>query len=148
MTRRPVVALLTVAFVYTIAITLVLLFWPVYEGVTYYSHGPVATQHYSKTLIGQNGLWVIGLLLIPLVIVGTPLFAAWRSKRALGKPALWSAALVLTGLCLLAILSVGVFYIPAAIVLIAAATLNLRKPAGGATARAAPTASPGSPRTP
>ena len=80
----------------------------------------------GATLIEVNGLHVMWLLLVPVLLTGIALWATrrpgdWRARR---KAILWGAAGLLLGLCALAILSIGVFYLPAAFALVLAAVTH------------------------
>ena len=86
----------------------------------------------GETLVEMNGRGAIRLLLVPVVLTGIALAAAllvdgkrsihWQTIRTM---LLWSSAIVLLGLCFVAIFSVGVFYLPAALALFVAAIADL-----------------------
>jgi hypothetical protein len=75
----------------------------------------------SATLVEENGKWVYGLLAVPIAItVGALTTVAFRLPRGIE----WSlAGLALLG-CVIAIFSVGVFFLPAALLLVAAAATD------------------------
>ena len=82
----------------------------------------------GETLVEVNGRGAIRLLLVPVVLTGIALAAALLTHRkqsnrsqATRTMLLWSSAIVLLGLCFVAIFSVGVFYLPAALALFVAA---------------------------
>ncbi len=74
------------------------------------------TTRYTSSLIEQNGLWVLWLLLVPVLLTGIVLRAVWQNNAR--NALLWGVALVLLGLCVLAGYSIGVFYLPAALALV------------------------------
>ena len=95
-----------------------LAFGPAYQGV---SAGE--GTRYTATLIEVNGLYVVLLLLVPVLLSG---IAVWVVRGADGgrtgrRVLLWVLAIVLLGLCALSILSIGVFYLPAALAMLVAA---------------------------
>jgi hypothetical protein len=75
----------------------------------------------SGTLAEENGKWVYGLLAVPVVIAAAGLAAI---ACCLPKGIAWSlAGLALAG-CLIAIFSIGVFFLPAALLLLSAAATD------------------------
>jgi hypothetical protein len=74
------------------------------------------TKRFTATLIEQNGLWVLWLLLVPVLLTGNVLRAVWQNNAR--NALLWGIALALLGLCVLAGYSIGVFYLPAALALV------------------------------
>ncbi|GEM_PF-729803 len=83
-----------------------------------------------KSLITENGIGVLGIIVVPVLITGVGLAASlhvdawpWENAWPWAKAALWATALLLLGLCILGALSIGTFYLPGAIALIVAATL-------------------------
>ena len=74
------------------------------------------TKRFTATLIEQNGLWVLWLLLVPVLQTGIVLRAVWQNNAR--NALLWGIALALLGLCVLAGYSIGVFYLPAALALV------------------------------
>jgi hypothetical protein len=92
-----------------------------YQGVsvTASSSGDVVQRSEQTSLLAENGMWVLGLLAIPLALTGLGVFGAVRSHRFL----LWSAAVVLLVFSAISAMSIGLFYLPAAIALVVAAAL-------------------------
>jgi hypothetical protein len=92
-----------------------------YQGVsvTASSSGEVVQRSEQTSLLAENGTWVLGLLAIPLALTGLGVFGAVRSRRFL----LWSAAVVLIVFSLISGMSIGLFYLPAAVALVVAAAL-------------------------
>ena len=86
----------------------------------------------GETLVEVNGRGAIRLLLVPVVLTAITLAGALLTRgrqsnrsQATRTMLLWSSAIVLLGLCFVAIFSVGVFYLPAAIALLVAAIADL-----------------------
>ncbi len=110
-----------------------LTFGPAYVGVSGTpvlrgdGSGSEATR-YTATLIEVNGLYVIFWLLVPVVLTGIALLAVQltNNSQARRKILLWGPVVALLGLCSVAILSVGVFYLPAALALLFAAVTDSR----------------------
>lgn len=94
----------------------------------------------STTLIQANGFWVLGLLAIPIVLTGLVLISAIMRQPERAAAARypwrlmgWVAALLLLGLSIVGSASVGLFYLPIALLTLAAAALRPRsKVEGGA----------------
>ena len=93
----------------------------------------VFTADYSsgETSVEVNGRGIL-LLLVPVVLTGIALAAALLTHRrqsnrgqSIRTMLLWSSAIMLLALCFLAIFSVGVFYLPAALALFVAAIADL-----------------------
>ena len=93
---------------------------PVYQGVSESSFAPGEWVETSSTLIEQNGLWVIWVLLVPILLTGVALLAihfvdaGHKARRAL----LWALALGFSGLCVILIVSIGLLYLPMALALL------------------------------
>ena len=84
-------------------------------------------SRYSVTAIEANGLHVILLLLVPILLTGIALLALrlTAKSQAVRKVLLWGPAIVLLGFCAVAIFSIGMFYLPAALALLVAAIADL-----------------------
>ena len=114
-----------------------LAFWPVYQGESATATAPGEplgeTVRFTSTLIEQNGLWVVSLLLAPIVLTAVALLALRLTddRWVVRKVLLWGPAALLLGFCVLGILSIGFLYLPAALALLVAAFLDL----GGRDAR-------------
>lgn len=107
-----------------------LAFGPAYEGVSGTAAlpgepGGEATR-FTATLIEVNGLYVIWLLAVPILLTGVPLLVIRRpaAGRVGRKILLWVPAAALLGFCAMAIFSIGLFYLPAALALITAAATD------------------------
>lgn len=101
-------------------------FGPAYQGESVAPAPPgelggEVTRH-SATLIEANGLYVIALLLVPVLLTGVALLSLRLTTKSqvARKVLLWGAAFVLLGFCVVAIFSIGVFYLPAAFALLVA----------------------------
>ena len=82
---------------------------------------------YSATAIEANGLYVILLLLVPILLTGIALlaFRLTAKSQTVRKVLHWGPAVVLLGFCFVAIASIGMFYLPAALALLVAAIADL-----------------------
>jgi energy-converting hydrogenase Eha subunit B len=101
---------------------------PAYQGSASSSSGVVT--HTSATLVGENGLWVLGIVAPPAVLALIAWFGLHRrcaSTSRRGGALAWTAIAALLVLSLLAAASVGPFLLPVALLLVAAARLT---PAG------------------
>ncbi|MCH8351562.1 MAG: hypothetical protein IIB29_15010 [Chloroflexi bacterium] len=114
----------------TWVVALVLVFGPVYQGVsvTAVTPGDVATEptRFTQTLIGANGLRVLLFLLTPVVLTGLALLTALltHAGQARRKVLLWVPTVLLLGFCALGIWTIGLFYLPAALALVFSAVLG------------------------
>jgi hypothetical protein len=94
---------------------------PASQGVT---AAEPPTREFRASLIKINGLKIIPVLVFPVAIAAVAYAAArWRDLPG-SKAVLWANAGMLIAFCLLALTSVGMFYVPAAVFLLSAATLN------------------------
>ncbi len=106
---------------------LFLVFWPTYSGesVTPVLEGEPAAEavRTSATLIEVNGIWVLALLLVPILLTGSGLTAILFShkRRVIRTTLLWGPVVLLLGFCVLAIFTIGIFYLPSALALLVAA---------------------------
>jgi hypothetical protein len=75
----------------------------------------------STTLLESQGTGVIGILLIPVAIAAFPLLLSATSKVRLARGA---SAAVLFGFALLGMFSIGLFYVPAALAMVGAASIH------------------------
>ncbi len=115
------------AHLLTWCVGLWLAFGPVYQGVSGTPAVPGgvesnATRH-TATLVEQNGLGVIWLLILPVLITGLVLLAirltdAGQLRR---KVLLWTPALTFLAFCAVGIFSIGLFYLPSGLALVCAA---------------------------
>jgi hypothetical protein len=119
---------------WSVVMSIVLVFVPVYSGSSV-SRSCQAARSSTATLIQVNGWWVLSLLAIPVLLaaaVALPILRTtgiWGVRRAV----VWIGAVILLIFVVLAGFSIGFFYLPAALLLIAAAVLaeiNIRKTMG------------------
>ena len=81
----------------------------------------------SSTLIAENGLHVVLLLLAPIFLTAITLLGLRLTAKSqtVRKVLLWGPAVVLLGFCFVAIASIGMFYLPTALALLVAAIADL-----------------------
>ncbi|HEX9124626.1 MAG TPA: hypothetical protein VF984_14920 [Actinomycetota bacterium] len=117
--RGPGVKIAVAAVSLAVAAAVWLAVWPCfYVGETgTVPGGGSSARRACATLIGVNGVWVVWLLLIPIAFTGLGLAAALVGRRRL----LWLIGGLAVGFCVLAVFSIGIFYLPSAIALLLAA---------------------------
>ena len=131
--RDAVVISAGVAHVLTWGVTLWLVFGPVYQGVskTAVAPGGVASEstRFTATLVEVNGLSVLPLLMVPVALTTLALLAALITGVGLAKRRvlLWVSSVLLLGFCAVAIASIGLLYLPAAVALIVSAVMGSRR---------------------
>ena len=133
--RRPDVGVIStgVAHVLTWLAALLLVFAPIYQGVsvTPVTSGGAASEpvRFTSTLVDVNGLSVLPLLLVPVALTALGLIAVLATCIGLAKRRvlLWVSATLLLGFCVVSIFSIGLFYFPAAIALVVSAFMGLRR---------------------
>ena len=105
-----------------VAASLGLAFYPVYQGEseTVSSSGVVTSSTDSATLIDENGTWAAVLLCVPVGLAVLGLWGALRRRKAL----VWIFGGVLLAFCVLGGFSIGLFYLPAGLLLLLAAGLT------------------------
>ena len=125
--RDAVVISAVVAHVLTWVVGLWLVVGPVYQGVseTAVIPGGVASEStsFTATLIEVNGLIVLPWLMVPVALTTLALLAALIRGVGLTKRRvlLWVSSVLLLGFCAVAIASIGLLYLPAAVALIVSA---------------------------
>lgn len=93
--------------------------WPsAYQGVQGQPApgGAAQVRQLCATLIQANGVDVLGVLALPVLLAGVGLVAVRAGRRGI----LTTVLVALVAFCLLALASVGLFYLPAAAVLLIA----------------------------
>ncbi len=92
-----------------------------YQGVStsVSSSGVVTTTAESASLVEKNGVWVVGLLCLPVALAGFGLYCAVRRRRVL----LWVSGLLLIGFVVASGFAIGLWYAPAALALLVASGL-------------------------
>ena len=76
----------------------------------------------SVSLVSSQGLWVLVVVAVPIAITLLPVLVPRRGVRTAAAALLWTA-------CLLGIFSVGLFFLPSAVLMTVAATRPDRQPA-------------------
>jgi hypothetical protein len=109
----------TVAVLLALAAALGLALWPcAYRGSAGES-GPGGTlqeRQVCATLVEVNGAGALAVLVLPVLLAGVGLLAAWAGRRAI----LAIATVAVIAFCAAALASVGLLYLPAAAALIVA----------------------------
>ena len=105
-----------IAHILAWAATLFFLFGPVYSG----SGGDTAT------LIEVNGLWSALLLVIPVALTAVTLIATLPTPAhpRIMLALRWASFALLLAFCAVSILSIGIFYLPAAVATLIAAIVG------------------------
>lgn len=109
---------------------------PAYQSETRSTSGEVVRD--TATLVEVNGPWALVVVAAPLVATAVVAWALWSggSRRGAVLTA-WAAVGLLTALSVLALLSVGLFFLPTALALALACGLGTMGPsAAGSTAQA------------
>ncbi len=144
-TERPAIIAAAIAHILAWLAFLWLTFWPhSYQGV---SATPVqvdergnpvgvmemGVERVSASFIEVNGVWALLPLFIPVALTGLALMAllAWSEGGVQRRILLWILTAILLGFCVLGYLSIGIMYVPAAIVLTVAAVLQSLRPTRG-----------------
>ena len=114
--------------------TLFLAFGPVYSGASapatdlYGLGGAQVWPGSSSSLVAHNGLYVVPLLLVPIFLTGHVLITMYflRARRVPRRVLVWTPAVILLGCCLVAMMSIGLLYLPSALALLLAAATDGR----------------------
>lgn len=131
--RRIVIALSALAHAWTWGVGLFLVSYPhAYRGTSTTRSvssldGTTTTTvetGLSASLIETNGLSVLPVLLVPIVVSGLFLAVALSEAggRAVTITVLWATAILMLGFCVLGAASIGFFYVPGALAMLAAAS--------------------------
>ena len=122
--RRTFATILSgLAFFASIVATVFLLNAPLYSGMeTSCTESGCETIQVTKTLVEANGRWVIYQLVVVDFISGVPLLVAFRRSGS-QRLATWVPALLLLAYSIAGGLSIGLAFMPAAILLLIAAIL-------------------------
>lgn len=147
---RAALALSGLAVALALTASVWLAVWPgAYQGVSATEVGPGATpgepRRFSASLIDVNGPGVLWVLALPVGLSTLGLLAATRRATSLfaSRLGLWATTVLLWAFCALGAFSIGVFYLPPALALLAAAITDSlsrdrqrhsRVPVGGARA--------------
>jgi hypothetical protein len=110
-----------------------MVFGPIYQGIfptveTRPEGFAIESVEISETLLKANGLSAFPLLIGPVVLTAlvVAMLMTTRIKPSTRKVSLWVAAVLLLGFCVVGALSIGMFYLPAALALVVAAVLGSR----------------------
>lgn len=115
------VALATAA-VYGLLIVLAGFLAPVYRSTSASSSGEVT--HGTDTLVGVNGPGVLVVLAVPLLVTVTVGAVLWQRSWRLSLPTAWTLTGLMAVLNLLALVSVGVFFLPVTVALVVACSTS------------------------
>ena len=122
---RIVNAVAGVGLMLAVAALLFLALWTgAYQGETVGLDGG-EVQRSSASLIEENGARILWVLMIPVLLSAIGLLVSFRQTRG-GSVALWVSAALLTVFSFVSVLSIGPFYLPATVALIAAALIGPR----------------------
>ncbi len=116
---RTASTLVVVAAAWTLTMTAIWLFVPARRSVSIStsSSGETTSATSTETLLESEGTSVLLVLAVPVVIVGIALLTRW--SRHARRLRLTTAGLPFAG-CLLGAASIGLFYLPAAVLLLVA----------------------------
>ena len=94
--------------------------------VTEYLDGPGGgeTRSYSVSLISSEGVWVLVVVAVPILIALAGALIPARAARIVSTALLWA-------FCVLGLLTIGIFFVPAAVLMTAAAAVGDRQQAPG-----------------
>lgn len=122
--KRAAKIVATAGLTWSVVMSMVLIFLPVYSGTTVNSSGEQVTAM-RATLIQVNGWWVLFLLAIPVLLTLAAALPIIRNPNLWGvrRAVVWIGATILLIFVVLAGFSIGFFYLPAALAVIAAAIL-------------------------
>ena len=82
----------------------------------------------TATLLEVNGLHGALMLLVPVILTGIALLTIQLTNKSTSRAVLlWGPVVLLLGFCFVAILSIGLFYLPAALVLLVAALTDFNR---------------------
>jgi hypothetical protein len=81
------------------------------------SGGSFVTRSYNVSMFQTNGAWVLMVVSVPVLAALVPVLIPHRTARIASAVLLWIG-------CVVGMLSVGLFFVPAAIVMTVAATQN------------------------
>ena len=79
------------------------------------SSGSFSTRSYSESMFQVNGAWVLVVVSVPVLVALIPVLVRHRSARIVSAVLLWIG-------CVVGMWSVGLFFVPAAILMTIAAS--------------------------
>lgn len=125
MMRKLVMILSALALLASAAFTIYLLSVPFYRGFeTFHTESGSVTIQSTKTLTEVNGKRVVYQLIGVTLLSGVPLFVA-LARPASQRLATWVSALLLLAFSIAGALTVGLAYMPSAVLLLIAAIITL-----------------------
>lgn len=100
-------------------------FAPVGQGLESYgsSDGTVGTRSYNISFFHTDGAWVLVVVSVPILVALVPVLVRRRPARVVSTVLLWAG-------CLVGAFSVGMFFVPAAILMTIAASRSDPVPVG------------------
>lgn len=113
----PGVTLVIAAFAATCAATVVLLVVPTHATATSHASFPAGSLHGTRsvaTLLSANGLSALPTLLVPIAVSSLPLLTRRGLGALVGRVA---DTVLLLGFVVLGAMTVGIFYLPAAVLM-------------------------------
>lgn len=123
--RKLATLLSGLAFLISIAATVYLLYAPLYQYVRVIDTARDGeTIRGTATLVEVNGFWVVYLLVAVTLSSGAPLFVA-LTRPTLQRLVTWVFALLLVAFSILGSWSIGLFFMPSAILLLIAGIVML-----------------------
>lgn len=128
--------LAVLAFGWGIALLVAAFVVPVYSSLFTSAPSGVSVPSASTTLVQVNGLGVLVPVGLPALIAAVVWFALHRKCSRGSRPSghvAWALIWLLIAFCLVAVASIGMFVVPAAVLLAGAAALT---PSGAQSARA------------
>jgi hypothetical protein len=81
--------------------------------------GMIVTRSYSVSMFQTNGAWVLQLVSVPVLVALAPVLVRDRKARIVSAVLLWMS-------CVVGMWSVGVFFVPSAVVMTMAAARRER----------------------
>jgi hypothetical protein len=128
-TKKAAKIVATAGLTWSVLMSIALVFLPLYSGSTVNSAGLQALDS-TETLIEVNGYQVLYLLLIPILLTLGAALPIIRNPDLWGVrwAVVWIGASMLLVFVVLASFTIGIFYLPAALLIIAAAVLAEIKP--------------------
>jgi hypothetical protein len=115
---RASAAALAAAAVYGVALVMAGFLAPVYESSG--ASSSAEATHGSATLVDVNGPGVVVVLSVPLLVTLAVGYALWHGSRRGAVAFAWALTGILAAFNLLAMLSIGVFVLPATAALVVA----------------------------
>lgn len=101
-----------IAFLAAVLGALIVVFAPLYTGCTSRSGGTEVCGHASAYTV--NGSWIFVVVSVPVLVALIPVLVRRRWARIVSVVLLWLG-------CLVGLLSVGIFFVPAALLMTIAA---------------------------